>query len=38
MTEKQIIRELTASGFRHLKTHHQLPWQHLVVFQRPLDK
>ncbi len=34
MTEKQIIRELTASGFRHVKTHHQLPWQHLVIFEK----
>lgn len=34
MTEKQIIRELTAAGFRHLKTHHQLPWQHLLIFEK----
>ncbi|MCW5963819.1 MAG: methyltransferase domain-containing protein [Bryobacterales bacterium] len=34
MTEKQIIRELSAAGFRHVKTHHQLPWQHLVIFEK----
>lgn len=38
MTEKQIIRELTAAGFRHRKTHHRLPWQHLVIFERPLTQ
>ncbi|MET0534714.1 MAG: class I SAM-dependent methyltransferase [Steroidobacter sp.] len=34
MTEKQVIRELTAAGFRHLKTVRTLPLQHLVIFQK----
>jgi len=34
MTEKQIIRELTAAGFRHVKTYHSLPWQHLTIFEK----
>lgn len=32
MTERQIIRELTAAGFRHQKTVRSLPLQHLVIF------
>lgn len=34
MTEKQIIRELTAAGFRHQKTVRTLPLQHLVIFHK----
>ncbi len=32
MSERQIIRELEAAGFRHLKTVDTLPIQHLVLF------
>lgn len=34
MSERQIIRELTAVGFRHQKTVRTLPLQHLVLFQK----
>jgi ubiquinone/menaquinone biosynthesis C-methylase UbiE len=34
MTERQIIRELTAAGFRHQKTIRSLPLQHLVLFEK----
>lgn len=34
MTERQVIRELTAAGFRHQKTVRTLPLQHLVLFQK----
>jgi precorrin-6B methylase 2 len=34
MTERQIVRELTAAGFRHEKTIRTLPLQHLVIFQK----
>lgn len=34
MSERQIIRELTAAGFRHQKTIRTLPLQHLVVFEK----
>jgi predicted methyltransferase len=34
MTERQVIRELTAAGFRHEKTIRTLPLQHLVIFQK----
>ena len=33
MSERQIVRELTAAGFRHLKTVRTLPLQHLVLFE-----
>jgi ubiquinone/menaquinone biosynthesis C-methylase UbiE len=35
MSEKQAILELTAAGFRHLKTEHALPRQHLILFEKP---
>ena len=34
MTERQIVRELTAAGFRHQKTVRTLPLQHLVLFEK----
>jgi predicted methyltransferase len=34
MSERQIVRELTAAGFRHQKTIRTLPLQHLVVFEK----
>jgi len=34
MSERQIIKELTAAGFRHQKTVRTLPLQHLVLFQK----
>lgn len=34
MTERQIVKELTAAGFRHQKTVRDLPLQHLVLFQK----
>lgn len=34
MSERQIIKELTAVGFRHLKTVRTLPIQHLVIFEK----
>lgn len=32
MSEAQIIKELSALGFKHLETVHSLPQQHLVLF------
>ena len=34
MTERQVIRELTAAGFHHQKTVRTLPLQHLLIFQK----
>jgi len=33
MSERQIIRELEAAGFRHVRTVSTLPLQHLVIFE-----
>jgi SAM-dependent methyltransferase len=35
MSERQAIRELTAAGFRHVKTERALPRQHLILFEKP---
>lgn len=35
MSEKQAILELTAAGFRHVKTESALPRQHLILFEKP---
>ena len=34
MSERQIIKELEAAGFRHVRTVRTLPLQHLVIFQK----
>lgn len=34
MSERQVIKELTAAGFRHQKTVRTLPLQHLVLFEK----
>jgi hypothetical protein len=34
MSERQVIRELTAAGFRHQKTVGTLPQQHLALAQK----
>jgi predicted methyltransferase len=34
MSERQIIAELEAAGFRHVKTVRTLPLQHLVIFEK----
>ena len=34
MSEQQIIRELEAAGFKHLRTLRSLPVQHLVIFTK----
>jgi precorrin-6B methylase 2 len=34
MSERQIIRELTAAGFKHVRTVKTLPLQHLVIFSK----
>src|SRR5215470_14293240 len=34
MTEKQVLKEMEAHPLRHVKTHHTLPWQHIIVFEK----
>lgn len=37
MSETQVKRELTAAGFKWLKTEEFLPQQHLLFFQKPVS-
>jgi ubiquinone/menaquinone biosynthesis C-methylase UbiE len=34
MTKAQILKELTPNGFRLVRQFDELPWQHLMFFQR----
>ena len=35
MTEAQARKELESAGFRFLENRPDLPWQHLLVFEKP---
>jgi len=34
MAQKQVIREMGPHPLRHAKTHDELPWQHVIVFEK----
>ncbi len=34
MSERQVIREMEPFPMKHVKTHGELPWQHLIVFEK----
>lgn len=34
MSEAQIKKEMNTVGLRYQRTHHDLPWQHLMVFEK----
>jgi ubiquinone/menaquinone biosynthesis C-methylase UbiE len=34
MSERQVIREMEPFPLKHVKTHGELPWQHLIVFEK----
>ena len=34
MTEKQAIREMEAVGLKHVETLKDLPWQHVMFFEK----
>ena len=36
MTEAQSIKEMKAVGFKHVRTDKFLPWQHFMIFEKPL--
>jgi ubiquinone/menaquinone biosynthesis C-methylase UbiE len=36
MTEKQVIKEMEPFALKHTKTFNELPWQHLIVFEKPI--
>ena len=35
MTEAQAIKEMSASGLKHVETIKALPWQHVMLFEKP---
>ena len=37
MSEAQVRRELEAAGFVWVKTHRELPWQHVIEFRRKTE-
>jgi SAM-dependent methyltransferase len=37
MTEAQAKREFHAAGLRHVETLNDLPWQHVMFFERPAE-
>ena len=37
MTEAQAKRELHAAGLKHVETLNDLPWQHVMFFERPSE-
>jgi predicted methyltransferase len=36
MSERQAVKELTAAGFLFRENIDNLPWQHCLVFEKPL--
>ncbi len=37
MSEKQVIKEMEGFPLKHVKTHTELPWQHLIVFEKKAE-
>jgi protein-L-isoaspartate O-methyltransferase len=37
MTLAQARKEVEAGGFKFLKNDPRLPWQHIIIFQKPMD-
>jgi ubiquinone/menaquinone biosynthesis C-methylase UbiE len=37
MSEKQVIKEMAPFPLRHAKTYEDLPWQHIIVFEKKRD-
>ena len=37
MTEAQAVREMTAVGLKHVETLKDLPWQHVMFFEKPAE-
>jgi SAM-dependent methyltransferase len=34
MAEKQVLKEMTGHGIRHVQTLNHLPWQHVIIFEK----
>jgi hypothetical protein len=37
MTEAQAKKEMAAAGLNHVETIAELPWQHVMIFERPRE-
>ena len=37
MSEAQARKELEAAGFEYVKTERELPWQHVLIFRKPVE-
>jgi ubiquinone/menaquinone biosynthesis C-methylase UbiE len=37
MSERQVIKEMAAFPLKHAKTYSELPWQHVIVFEKKKD-
>jgi SAM-dependent methyltransferase len=37
MSEAQAKKEMTAAGLKHVETIKELPWQHVMVFEKPVE-
>jgi ubiquinone/menaquinone biosynthesis C-methylase UbiE len=37
MSERQVIKEMGPFPLKHVKTHGDLPWQHVIVFEKKKD-
>jgi ubiquinone/menaquinone biosynthesis C-methylase UbiE len=35
MSERQVIKEMEPFSLKHKKTYTELPWQHLIIFEKP---
>jgi ubiquinone/menaquinone biosynthesis C-methylase UbiE len=38
MTQKQVLREMAPHPLKHVKTLNDLPWQHIIIFEKKADK
>ena len=39
MSEKQVLKEMAVfPQLKHVKTHDELPWQHVIVFEKKADE
>jgi len=38
MSERQVLKEMSAHPLKHVETIRTLPWQHIIVFEKKADK
>jgi hypothetical protein len=37
MSQKQVLKEMELHALRWVKTHEELPWQHVIVFEKKAE-